>query len=179
MGKNAIFLCFALLVVIIIVSGCTSSQPTTTSISTAAPITYQPPSDRDLIKQGITFDETTCIGNIPRGASTVKCIINSTDREKIVDSIILKLKEKEAACLKDLPRSKDISLCTVRGNDKTFIGSRVAMGLRPTEYLDGRLEYDKLGIDWWVNKQVNGWIYLPYPSLSSPSLRPSQGTFPP
>jgi hypothetical protein len=161
-------------VAIVILSGCTSSQPT----AAVSPTTSQPISDREHIRQGITFDETTCIGELPRGDSTDKCIINSTDKEKIIDSIILKLREKEEKCLKDLPRSKDTSLCTVRDSDKTFIGFRVAGTRRPTEYLDGRLEYSTHSIDWWVDYQINGWIFLPYPSHSSPGLRPSHGTFP-
>jgi hypothetical protein len=79
MGKRAIFLCFVLLVAIIMISGCTGSALT----AAVAPSSSQPASDFELIHQGITVAETECIGDVPRGASTDICTINSSDKKKI------------------------------------------------------------------------------------------------
>lgn len=151
----AIGILAVLVIGMVLMSGCTSSQST----APAAPITSQPISDRELIQQGIANAETKCIGQLPRGASTDKCIINSINKEKIIDSTILKLKEKEQDCLKDLPRSKDIILCSVSASDKIFIGEEIAFRHRVFRNMNITESIDKT-----VDNRVDGWIFLPYRS---------------
>ena len=153
MGKSAVFLCFVLLVAMVIISGCTDS-PLTAAV---APSSSQPASDYELIQQGITAAETECIGDVPRGASTDICIINSSDKEKISDAIILKLKEEEQNCLEDLPRRMDARLCTVKETDKTLVGKTVAR-----VYTTHRMYNMVASIDESVDRGVRSSISLPY-----------------
>lgn len=126
MRKRVTALCFSLIVAIVILSGCTSSQPTTTSTATAAPITYQPPSDRELIQQGIANAEKNCIDSLPRNVPTDKCIVPSTDKETMTNLIIQRIKEEEQDCLTVLPRSDPISYCTVTDANKRLMGLHTA-----------------------------------------------------
>jgi len=126
MRKSVTVLCFALLVVIVFLSGCTSSQPTTTSTATAAPTTYQPPSDRELIQQGIANAEKSCIDSLPRDVPTDKCIVPSTDKETMINLFIKRIKEEEQDCLTVLPRSDPISYCTVTDANKKLMGLHTA-----------------------------------------------------
>lgn len=126
MRKSVAVLCFALIVAIVFLSGCTSSQPTTTSAVTAAPITYQPPSDRELIQLGIADAEQRCVDLLPRGVSTDKCVMTSSDKDKMVNLFIQRIKEEEQDCLTVLPRSDPISYCTVTDNNKRLMGWHTA-----------------------------------------------------
>jgi len=149
----------------VLISGCTSSTSTNAVTPTASDIsstavaqkTVQQSSDRNLILQGINAAETSCIGDLPRDVATDKCLIDSTIKEKIIDSTILKLNEKEQECLKDLPRSKDIILCSVKASDKIFIGEKIAF--RYTVWRNMNLTES---IDQLVDNRVDGWIFLPY-----------------
>ena len=124
--KRVTVLCFALLVVIVFLSGCTSSQSTATSMVTVVPTTYQPPSDRDLIKLGISDAEQRCIDLLPRGVSTEKCVMTSSDKEKMVNLFIQRIKEEEQDCLTVLPRANPISYCTVTDANKRLMGWHTA-----------------------------------------------------
>jgi len=153
MGKSAIFLCFVLLVAMVIISGCTDS-PLTAAIAPASP---QPAGDYELIQQGITAAETECTGDVPRGASTDICIITSSDKKKMSDTIILKLKEEEDNCLEDLPRRIDARLCTVKETDKTVVGKRVAQ-----IYTTHRMYNMTESMDESVERGIRASISLPY-----------------
>jgi hypothetical protein len=153
MEKSAIFLCVVLLVAIIMVSGCTNS-PLTAAV---APPSSQTTSEYELIQQGITAAETECTGDVPRGASTDICIINSSDKEKMSDAIILKLKEEEQNCLEDLPRRIDARLCTVKDTDKTLVGKKAAQ-----VYTTHRMYNMIASIDESVDRGVRSSISLPY-----------------
>ena len=153
MGKSAVFLCVVFLGAMVIISGCTDS-PLTTGI---APTSPQPAGDYELIQQGITAAETECTGDVPRGASTNICIINSSDKKKMSDAIILKLKEEEDNCLEDLPRSIDARLCTVKETDKTLVGKRVAQ-----IYITHRMYDMTESMDESVDRGISASISLPY-----------------
>ena len=151
MGKSAIILCFVLLLAMAIIPGCTDSP------LTIAPTSPQPAGDYELIQQGITAAETECTGDVPRGASTNICIINSSDKKKMSDAIILKLKEEEDNCLEDLPRSIDARLCTVKETDKTIVGKRVAQ-----IYITHRMYDMTESMDESVDRGIRASISLPY-----------------
>ncbi len=153
MGKSAVFLCCVLLVAIVMVSGCTDS-PLTAAV---APTSPRPAGDYELIQQGITAAESECTGDVPRGASTDICIINSSEQKKMSDAIILKLKEEEQNCLEDLPRRIDARLCTVKETDKTLVGKRVAQ-VYTTHRMYGMAE----SIDESVDRGIRSSIALPY-----------------
>jgi hypothetical protein len=153
MGKSAVILCFVLLGAMVIISGCTDSPLS----DTAAPASSQPATDYERIQQGITAAETECIGDVPRGASTDICTINSSDKKKISDAIILKLKEEEENCLEDLPRRVDARLCTVKETDKTLVGKRVA-----EVYTIHRMYGMAQSIDESVDRGIRSSISLPY-----------------
>jgi hypothetical protein len=153
MGKSAVLLCVVLLVAMVIISGCTDSPLT----AVVAPASSQPAGDDELIQQGITAAETECTGDVPRGASTDICIINSSDKKKISDAIILKLKEEEENCLEDLPRRIDARLCIVKETDKTLVGKTVAR-----IYTTHRMYSMVVSIDESVDRGIRGSISLPY-----------------
>jgi len=153
MEKSAVFLCFVLLGAIIMIAGCTGSP----SADAAAQPSSQPATDYERIHQGITAAETECTGDVPRGASTDICTINSSDKKKISDAIILKLKEEEENCLEDLPRRADARLCTVKETDKTLIGKRVA-----EVYTIHRMYDMAQSIDESVDRGIRSSISLPY-----------------
>jgi len=115
-----------LVIGMVLMSGCTSSQSTATSTATAAPTTYQPPSDRDIIQLGIADAEKRCVDLTPRDAPTDKCFMTSSDKDKMANLIIQKMEEKEQNCLKTLPRSKDISLCSVIDENIRLMGWHTA-----------------------------------------------------
>jgi hypothetical protein len=153
MGKCAIFLCCLLLVAIVLISGCTDS-PLTAGVASTSP---RPAGDYELIQQGITAAESECTGDVPRGASTDICTINASDRKKISDTIILKLKEEEENCLEDLPRRIDARLCTVKETDKTVVGKRVAQ-----IYTTRRMYTMAVNIGEIVERGIRSSISLPY-----------------
>jgi len=152
MGKSAVFLCCVLVVAMVSISGCTDS-PLTAAVAPSP----QPAGDYELIQQGITAAETECTGDVPRGASTDVCIINSSDKKKISDAIILNLKEEEDNCLEDLPRRIDARLCTVKEADKTLVGKTVAR-IYTTHRMYGMIE----SIDQSVERGIRSSISLPY-----------------
>lgn len=153
MGKSAIFLCFVLLVSLVIFSGCTDSPLT----AVVAPTTSQPVTDNELIGQGITAAEKECTGDVPRGASMDICQIGSSDRKTISDTIIVKLKEEEDNCLEDLPRRIDARLCMVKDADKTRIGQKAAQ-----VYTTHRMYNMTESISESVDRAVRSSISLPY-----------------
>jgi len=126
MEKSVTVLCFVLLAVIVLLPGCTSSQSTPTSMVTVAPTTYQPPSDRELIQQGIADAEKRCVDLLPRDVSTDKCLMTSSYKDKMINLIIQRVKEEEQDCLAVLPRSKTTSYCTVTDNNKKLMGWHTA-----------------------------------------------------
>jgi len=154
MRKSVTVLCFALIVAIVFLSGCTSSQPTTTSTTTAALITYQPPSDRELIQLGIADAEQSCVDLLPRGVSTDECLMTSSDKDKMVNLFIQRIKEEEQDCLTVLPRSDPISYCTVTDNNKRLMGWHTATSYmidspstNPSSDADG---YMKRAVEWSI-----------------------------
>lgn len=102
-------------------SGCASSQSTSAPTAsppvdkktTAIPTTSRPLSDRDTIQQGIDSAQDSCIANLPRDASTDKCILKPEHKEKMINLIVQNITAAEQHCQKVLPRSEDLSLCTI------------------------------------------------------------------
>ena len=142
-----------LVIGMVLMSGCIISQST----DTAAPITSQSTNDYKIIQQGINNSQGTCLSGLARNVSTDECIINLTEQKKIIDTITLKLNEKEQDCLNDLPRSKEPSLCTVNDKDKMYIGTRVA-----NRYIIFNQLNIKESIEENVDNRIDSLIFLPY-----------------
>jgi hypothetical protein len=124
----AIVFLSVLVVSMVLVSGCTSSQPTVTSTTTsrvtAIPTTYQPLSDHDIVQQGIASAEKICIDYLPRDAPTDKCVMAPENQEKMINLIVQNITAAEQHCEKVLPRSKDLSECTISDTRMSSISSR-------------------------------------------------------
>ena len=132
----------------VLLSGCTSSQPTAkatvtaaSSSVTAAPTTIQPPSDRNIIQQGIADAEKACIDQLPRAAPTDKCVLTSENKEKMINVIIQNITEIEQHCQTTLPRSKDLNVCKITDTKKRLISGLTTLCMQGREPVTSQMSY--------------------------------------
>jgi hypothetical protein len=130
-----------LVIVMVLMSGCSSSQPTAISTVTTAPTTFQPPSNHDITQKGIDSAEKACIDNLPRDVPTDKCVLTSENKENMINVIVQNITEAEQHCQKVLPRAKDISLCKISDAKKTEIARNTAFCVQSFEPTTSKMMY--------------------------------------
>jgi len=115
MKKMGCLIAVFMLVFIVFFSGCVSQVGGLGSLGA---------SDRDLIQQGLDEGSQSCIDNTPRGQSTDKCILSSSQKEKVTRLLIARISVLEQRCLETLPRSQDASECQYNLDEKKILASR-------------------------------------------------------